>query len=65
MLCTNGSAANPYGQCNKSLTPRQDLISEHPEWFFPHPSNCTTDPGRPFCIGTDCQPLCQDINVKW
>ncbi len=50
MLCTNGSAGNPYGQCNKSLTPRQDLISEHPEWFFPHPSNCTADPGRLFCI---------------
>ena len=64
MLCTNGTAGNPYGQCNKSLTPRQDLISEHPEWFFPHPSNCTTDPGRPFCIGTDCQPLCLDINVQ-
>ena len=76
LLCTNGSDPNPTGQCGPikandtthvpgqaSLFPRQDLIQQHPEWFYPHPSQCETAAQRaaPICVGGDCQPLCQSI----
>ena len=67
LLCTNGTDLNPNGMCNVSLTPRQDLIAENPEWFYPHPDQCRTEADRAqtICISDDpdgdCQPLCQSI----
>lgn len=30
------------GQCNMSLTPRQDVFAANPEWFWPRPDMCRT-----------------------
>eukprot|EP01048_Picozoa_sp_COSAG05_P013654 COSAG05_NODE_1473_length_4788_cov_2.548305_7_plen_357_part_00 len=75
LLCTNGTDPNPHGHCGKNaandsthvpgradLLPRQDLIQQHPEWFYPHPAQCETAAQQKslICLGpfpsiTDCQ----------